>query len=226
MSGAGRTSLGGLTTAPAPPPPIERALQGRRVRAAVLALSALLLAGVVVVRAYLAKVGSLPGDHYVAVRLPNPLVPQPIEQLGEFFATLAYPLVAMLTVAVAAWLVHRTLGARRGVGVLLASAAVVANSTLKVVFGPTQLYADTVGHSDVANYPSGHVTYATALFGYLGYLSLERRRPEGAMVAVLLIALMGVARLITGAHFPSDVLGGYLLGAGWLLGVILWTTRR
>ena len=226
MSGAGRTSLGGLTTAPAPPPPLERALQGRGVRAALMTLAALLLASVVVVRTYLAKVGPLPGDHYVAVRLPNPLVPQPVAQLGEFFAALAYPLVALLTVAVAAWVVHRTLGARRGIGVVLASGAVVANTVLKELFGPTQLFADTVRHSDVANYPSGHVTYATALFGYLGYLSLERRRPEGALVAVLLIAIMGVARLITGAHFPSDVLGGYLLGAGWLLAVILWTTRR
>jgi undecaprenyl-diphosphatase len=218
--------LVGLTTAPSPHRSLDQVLRVPAVRVTVATVALILGLGVFVVRAWLARVGPLPGDHYIAVRLPNPKVPHAVAEFSDFFAAIAYPLVALVTVAVAAWVVHRVMDDRRAAGVVVAASAVIVNAVLKALFGPTQMYADAVGHSDTVNYPSGHVTYATAVFGYLGYLSLERRRPEGAIVALLLIAIMGPARLITGAHIPSDVLGGYLLGTAWLLGTILWTTRR
>jgi undecaprenyl-diphosphatase len=110
--------------------------------------------------------------------------------------------------------------------VLLAFGAVAVNTALKTLFGPTQLYADAVGSTESVNFPSGHVAYATALFGFFAFLGLERRRAEVVVVSLLLIVAMGPARIISGAHFPSDVVGGYLVGAAWLCGVVLWTTRR
>ena len=204
-------------------PPVLRL---REVRLGLWALAIGLGLAVVAVRAYLARAGALPGDRYIAERLPSPRIPQTVEQLADFFGALAYPLVAVMTVAVGMWVVWRLLGRRRALGVLLASTVVIVNGVLKQLFGPTQLFADAVAPSEAINYPSGHVAYATALFGFLGYLGLERRRPEVAVVARLLIAVMGPSRVLTGAHIPSDVLGGYLLGAAWLLGTILWTTRR
>ena len=206
--------------------PPDGALRAPEARLVLGLLALALAAGVLVVRAYLAKVGPLPGDAAIASRLPNPRVPPTIVQLADFFGAAAYPLVALLTVAVAAAVVWRVLGGRRAAGVLLAAAVVVVNAALKAAFGPTQMFADALPQSDVVNYPSGHVAYATAVYGYLGFLGLERRRAEAALVALLLIAIMGPARVLTGAHIPSDVLGGYLLGGAWLLASILWTTRR
>ena len=206
--------------------PLDRALRAPEVRLGLGLLALALGAAVVLVRAYLAKVGPLPGDAAIASRLPSPRVPPTLVQLADFFGAAAYPLVALLTVAVAAAVVWHVLDRRRAAGVVLAAAVVLMSTALKALFGPTQMFADALPQSDAVNYPSGHVAYATALFGFLGFLGLERRRVEAALVALLLIAIMGPARVLTGAHIPSDVLGGYLLGAAWLLVAILWTTRR
>lgn len=71
-------------------------------------------------------------------------------------------------------------------------------------------------------YPSGHAFQALVLFGLLIYLcSISISRPwlrtsiQGALG--LLILTIGISRIYLGAHWPSDVLGGYLLGGAFLL---------
>jgi len=71
------------------------------------------------------------------------------------------------------------------------------------------------------SYPAGHVLNFTVFAGFLCYLVHMRMQPawgRDALLALLLgmIALMGIARIASGEHWPSDVLGGYLLGALWL----------
>jgi undecaprenyl-diphosphatase len=47
--------------------------------------------------------------------------------------------------------------------------------------------------------------------------------------ALLMVAGIGVSRVYLGAHYPSDVAGGYLVGAVWLAAVIgsdLWVEQQ
>ena len=65
------------------------------------------------------------------------------------------------------------------------------------------------------SFPSGHSTAAAAFFGAVIYLcgSLPpRRRDLVRALAALMIVLVGLARVILRAHWPSDVVAGFALG--------------
>ena len=81
-----------------------------------------------------------------------------------------------------------------------------------------------------SSFPSGHATFFMAFFGTLFYFSsiyisspILRRAAQVTMV--VLILLIGISRVYLGAHWPSDVVGGYLLG-GLILAVLVLIHRR
>lgn len=82
-------------------------------------------------------------------------------------------------------------------------------------------------------YPSGHVARTVVLLGLLAWLTLREIphphrpfvAPTLAAAAVLGVALMGVARIGAGQHWPSDVVGGGLVGVAWLC-LVVWLDRR
>jgi membrane-associated phospholipid phosphatase len=71
------------------------------------------------------------------------------------------------------------------------------------------------------SFPSGHVLNLTAIFGFLIFIATQKienavlRRTIEVLLAVPILTV-GVARVYDGAHWPSDVLGGYLIGGIWL----------
>ena len=76
-------------------------------------------------------------------------------------------------------------------------------------------------HPGASSYPSGHMVlytfYAVILMTTLGLKYIPRRwQPIGWAVAVLFVAVGGFSRIHSGAHWPTDVLAGLLIGVGWL----------
>ena len=71
-------------------------------------------------------------------------------------------------------------------------------------------------------FPSGHAYQSMVFFGLLIYLASIRisrpwlRRLVQAFLALLILTI-GVSRVYLGAHWPSDVLGGHLLGVTFLV---------
>lgn len=111
--------------------------------------------------------------------------------------------------------------------VLMAGAALSssANSLLKILSGRPRPGDDlvsvitTVNH---ASFPSGHTVFFVVFFGFLLYLAYVLRLRPGLrhlLFAVLgaMIALIGISRMYLGAHWLSDVVGGYLIGSIWLV---------
>jgi undecaprenyl-diphosphatase len=79
------------------------------------------------------------------------------------------------------------------------------------------------------SYPSGHAVYFTWMSFMLAFVVAPRIRPRYRwipwVVASVVIVLACTARVWAGAHWPSDVVGGFLLGLGWCA-FVLWLPER
>jgi len=85
------------------------------------------------------------------------------------------------------------------------------------------------------SFPSGHTLNATVIAGAVAYLLWLRRHTIAARVATIVVPVLialevGLTRVLLGAHWFTDVLAGWLLGAAWLALVVtahrLYLTAR
>jgi undecaprenyl-diphosphatase len=123
-------------------------------------------------------------------------------------------------------------GVFRGSGSLIFAGAIIVGvicigSILKLFFRRARPLTDYVLHMRFSSFslPSGHAVGGVVTYGTLGYLvAMTLAMPFSAMIfaAGLMIALLiGTSRVYLGAHYPSDVVAGWLLGAVGLLTIIL-----
>jgi undecaprenyl-diphosphatase len=115
----------------------------------------------------------------------------------------------------------------------LATLARVLSPVLKALVDrprPSDSLVNVVYQLGDPSFPSGHVLGATLFYGFLIYcaeLCIPGRTPRRLVQAglVLAIGLMGYARVQLGAHWPTDVLGGYAVGL-LILTAVIWLHRR
>lgn len=114
--------------------------------------------------------------------------------------------------------------------VIAIAGADLANRVLKAVFErprPELFVPETPFARPLsASFPSGHATAAMALYLMLAFL-LSRLGGRGwfrvvvIVLASTLVIAIGVSRMYLGVHYPSDVIGGYLIGFIWVTFCIL-----
>lgn len=112
----------------------------------------------------------------------------------------------------------------------LALLAFFLNTVLKYILHRTRPDTLFVQHMKIHSYsfPSGHSFGSLVVYGLLAYLLFIRlSEPWNYFIVAALISLIiliGISRVYLGAHFPSDVLAGWLLG-GLCLFLIIYFVR-
>lgn len=104
----------------------------------------------------------------------------------------------------------------------------VGNALLKTLADSPRPTANLVRISENADglgFPSGHVMGITVLLGALFVIATTRitvrpLRRVAQLGTLAMLVLTGIARIEVGAHWPSDVLGGYLWGTLLLLAIV------
>ncbi len=120
---------------------------------------------------------------------------------------------------------------KRREAMILAVTALCAQASieiLKILYDrPRPAFMDI--HAYTASFPSGHTTESTAIFLTAATViaALETRTDTKILAyAVAVFAMLGVgfSRVYLGMHWPSDVLGGWMLGTAWAL--VAWIALR
>jgi undecaprenyl-diphosphatase len=166
----------------------------------------------------------------------DPIGPAWFEEMMRDFSGLGS--TAVLTVLTAAVVLYLLLAGKRRAGAVVflsIGSGQLLSTGLKLFFERAR--PDLVPHATVvytSSFPSGHSTMAAVVYLTLGALLARvegRRRVRVFLVGLgaLLAFLVGTSRVYLGVHWPTDVLGGWTIGAAWALLwwlVTFWLQRR
>lgn len=192
-----------------------------------LALWLWLLSGIVMISVIARNTQLFPGDVTITTQLQKRRNPW----LRRFFYVIS-------EIGFPAWAVPQTLGIAgifwalrfrlEALFVLLTSSSSLLNVLVKRLIKrprPTQELVTVVRVINEPSFPSGHVMYYVNFYGLLIYLLATNWRSgklRNSLIAVLtgLIGTVGPSRVYLGAHWPSDVMAGYVYGGLWFSGLI------
>ncbi|MFA4826253.1 MAG: phosphatase PAP2 family protein [Methanoregula sp.] len=134
--------------------------------------------------------------------------------LGPFMqgvASLGSPEFFLMVIPLIYWCFDRTLGIRLALILSLSGALCDA---LKIAIHSPRPYWVSPDVKALASYPSfgmpsGHAQSAMVFFGYLAaYL----RKMWAWIICIILILLIGLARVFQAVHYPEDVIAGFAVG--------------
>jgi undecaprenyl-diphosphatase len=99
--------------------------------------------------------------------------------------------------------------------------ALILDPAIKMLVGRLRpIVPHPVAMAPGYSFPSGHTLDSTVFYGvmllvFLPIIPRRLRKPTIGLTIALLVAI-GFSRVALGVHYPSDVIGGWLLGVAWL----------
>ena len=169
-----------------------------------------------------------PGDLYLTLRLQsfdNHFLLSFMDCVSFIFGGWSSVLVVVIIGILVWWRIGRPEAIMIPVGGLLT----LVNTPLKLAVSRPRPSSDLVhilSREQGNGFPSGHAFFAIVILGLLAYfvfINLKNRTLRMVVLAglIALIFLVGTSRVYLGVHWPSDVIGGYLVG-GVLLVALIW----
>ncbi len=169
------------------------------------------------------SVGLLPGD----TALYNEILSRRTPAVREFFswANIFGNWKGLVPATVLLFVLSPHARRRWWLIALILIGAPVFEHAAKVLVGRTRPQGRAMG------FPSGHSTGAAAFAVLAIYFAVKERwgrmqRLTLAAAVLGLMVLVGIARMVLHAHWPSDVLGGFLLGGSCAAAGAWWDASR
>lgn len=125
-----------------------------------------------------------------------------------------YIIVTILTIALWRWWGW---GAALAMG-LTTLVSAFASEVMKSFFA--RVRPDLVPQLDLISnpaFPSGHANNAAVVYILFIMLVPQARHPGWQLAAAAMIIVTGLSRIMLGVHWPTDVIGGWMLGTSFAL---------
>ena len=162
---------------------------------------------------------TLPVDSYILTAINENLSSPILDQVVVFGTNAAgVPFVIALTIAGISLLVIRKSYSKALFLGLVMGGTGAANIVLKLLFERQRpdLWQHLV-NEDTFSFPSGHAMGSMAIGLTVVLLAWRTKwRVPITVAAALYVVFIGFSRLYLGVHYPTDILAGWLLAAGWV----------
>ena len=114
---------------------------------------------------------------------------------------------------------------KKNVGLVISSVLIIStlfNNLLKIIFCRTRPDVIKLVHESSYSFPSGHTMASVSMYGILIYILIKsniNKKIKLILITILgiLPILVGLSRVYLGAHYISDIIGGFIVSIILLL---------
>ena len=163
---------------------------------------------------------------------PAPIGPAWIQEAARDLTSLGSIIVlVIITFGFAGYLFLARKQAAAWLMLIAVFGGIALSDLLKFAFArPRPDFVSPAARVFTASFPSGHATLSAITYLTIAAL-LAQSQPSPRIgvyfivMAALLTILIGASRIYLGVHYPTDVLGGWCVGAAWALGcwvLMIW----
>jgi undecaprenyl-diphosphatase len=157
--------------------------------------------------------------------LASPAWVKSIMVLGDYIGTYVYFVISLLLVIYFAIKKHWKEFSM--VLITCIGQSILFLGLTNIFVRPRPVFSENIGNVvKYFSFPSGHMVSTVILFGFLAYffvpkISSRFWKTVVILLAVLLIAFVGLSRFFMGAHYLTDIVAGTSIGIIWLSIVIM-----